>query len=133
MHTRLGILFIVVTSFAFACGGSSGTVFLDGGAGDGVVPVDGGCPANDTICGKVCVDTATDFGNCGACGNACPMGRTCTAGACVALTCAAPTANACAGACVDVATDVDNCGRCGVTCGAGGSCAMGTCTCGAGA
>ncbi len=37
-----------------------------------------------SICcpGTGCVDTATDNGNCGACGVGCPLGTTCAAGAC---------------------------------------------------
>src|SRR4051812_20805038 len=37
-----------------------------------------------TACGGLCVDTATDERNCGACGNACPTTYRCRASACVA-------------------------------------------------
>src|SRR5262249_29454446 len=34
-------------------------------------------------CGTGCVDQSSDAANCGACGNACPAGKTCLAGTCV--------------------------------------------------
>ncbi|HEU4537468.1 MAG TPA: hypothetical protein VFS00_25290, partial [Polyangiaceae bacterium] len=58
-------------------GGSSG---LGGGGAGGV----GGlvCNAPQVDCGGTCVDVASDAANCGACGYACGVGSTCTAGAC---------------------------------------------------
>src|SRR5215203_3558321 len=48
-----------------------------------------GCPAGYTDCREYwgepdsyCVDLQTDFINCGACGNMCPQGASCVAGAC---------------------------------------------------
>lgn len=40
------------------------------------------CPAGQTFCGGACVDTKTDAGNCGACGNACGGGNDCNAATC---------------------------------------------------
>ncbi|MHC4947798.1 MAG: hypothetical protein ACYTG1_06000 [Planctomycetota bacterium] len=42
------------------------------------------CPGDLVNCGGACVDPATDPSHCGACGNVCPAGTTCVAGACVA-------------------------------------------------
>jgi hypothetical protein len=44
------------------------------------------CAPGSQACGTsaACVDLASDGDNCGACGNACPVGQTCEGGACVA-------------------------------------------------
>ncbi len=84
------------------------------------------------------VDTSTSAGNCGACGAACTLGRTCAASACTATTCTAGSAN-CDGSEADgcevtPATDVANCGTCGNACSfahAGAACANGACSMGA--
>lgn len=49
------------------------------------------CPAGQKRCGNRCVNLQTDPANCGACGNACGAGQTCTAGACAGLPPAGPT------------------------------------------
>jgi hypothetical protein len=41
------------------------------------------CPANQTACGKDCVDTQTSTSNCGSCMHACAAGEVCMAGACL--------------------------------------------------
>jgi hypothetical protein len=44
-----------------------------------------GCPPSSFWCDcHVCTDLGTDDANCGSCGNACPSGSACSAGACVA-------------------------------------------------
>ncbi len=84
----------------------------------------GACSAcAGTTCGGACVETATDAANCGACGNACAAGSTCTAG-----TCSTCTGTMCGGACVATATDAANCGACGNACAAGSTCDAGACT-----
>jgi hypothetical protein len=40
------------------------------------------CSSGQSICGS-CVDEQTDTSNCGACGNTCPGGYTCSSGTCV--------------------------------------------------
>jgi chitodextrinase len=42
-------------------------------------------PAGGTLCASACVDINSDPANCGACGNACGAGQTCSAGACQAF------------------------------------------------
>lgn len=87
------------------------------------------CRGDATVCGDTCVSLRTDVANCGACGNVCPAGQTCSQGAC-----ACPTArpDACGdGAsafCTDLDTDPLNCGECGTACGAGKVCSAGGCT-----
>ena len=43
------------------------------------------CPAGQQLCGASCVDTQSDLDNCGSCGNQCPAGSSCVAGACTAF------------------------------------------------
>lgn len=85
------------------------------------------CPKAFKVCGKICVDTATDIANCGACGTACAAGQVCSAGAC-ATTCQTGL-NDCGGSCRDLQTDAGNCGACGTVCGPGQSCIAGACGC----
>jgi choice-of-anchor A domain-containing protein len=76
-----------------------------------------------TRCGGACVETATDAANCGACGNACAAGSTCSAG-----TCSVCSGTVCGGACLATATDSANCGACGNACAIGSTCSAGACT-----
>ena len=57
------------------------------------------CPVGKVKCGGGCVDTNTDWQNCGTCG----------------MTCFDP-AVCCDGECVDLQEDEMNCGTCGMTC-----------------
>lgn len=54
----------------------------DSGIADSGVAPDVRCPAAQQLCSGACVDTASNAMHCGACGNACTMGRVCEVGAC---------------------------------------------------
>ncbi|MFO0602216.1 MAG: FG-GAP-like repeat-containing protein [Polyangiales bacterium] len=76
------------------------------------------CVAPRQMCSTGCADLATDPSNCGACGNLCPAGRTCTAGRC-GCSCAAGLSVCGADCrCIDLQNDAANCGRCGNDCNA---------------
>ena len=76
-------------------------------------------------CDGTCVYYLTDPLNCGACGNICPSGQSCSEGACVAQ-CPAGT-TLCGGTCVDLLSDPLNCGGCGNACGDNQICTGGAC------
>ena len=91
------------------------------------------CPATaatpcPTAAPTRCVDLGSDEQNCGACGNVCATGATCTS-----ENCACPSGQeVCAGACVSTQTDPQHCGDCATTCPASATCSSGTCHCPAG-
>jgi hypothetical protein len=70
------------------------------------------------------VNLNTDAGNCGACGNVCPYGTTCSGGSCTGCT---GGTTACGGQCVNTTTDANNCGGCGNACPGGSTCSGSTC------
>jgi hypothetical protein len=81
------------------------------------------CPMGQTRCGETCADLQGDATHCGACGNACPAGQSCTAGRC-----GCPMGQElCAGACVELRTSTMNCGACGNACPMGQMCVAGAC------
>jgi hypothetical protein len=97
----------------WACGGSSSTTEK--------------CLGSSTKCGDSCVSLHDDVLNCGACGNPCAEGQTCSAGTCAA-TCAAGY-DTCGGtSCVDLQVDPANCGACGTVCDGTQVCRAGSCT-----
>jgi len=68
---------------------------------------------NDDFCGDGCeTDLRDDPNNCGACGNVCAEGQTCSFGTCLCP----PGTTRCFGQCVDLTTDPENCGACGYGC-----------------
>ena len=77
----------------------------------------------ETCGGAVCVNLTSDAQHCGACGNACPEGIACVAGACA---CPGQT-ELCEGACVDTGSNPQHCGSCGVACDPGAVCSNGMC------
>jgi hypothetical protein len=88
----------------------------------------GSCPSGLVGCGTKCVSLATTS-NCGACGNACGAGATCTNGTCVApLSCPAGQA-ICGNACAVLSKDRNNCGACGRVCSPTEFCQFGECAC----
>ncbi len=103
-------------------GGSvTGGAFTTGGAATGPT-----CQAPLVLCGGTCVNPLTNALHCGICGQACPDGSVCSAGACDSV-CAVPLTR-CDRACVDTQSDILACGDCGVVCGGGQSCVQGLCT-----
>src|SRR5262245_55614 len=87
------------------------------------------CAFGFEMCGGVCTDVGSDFGNCGTCGNRCGASQTCRNGVC---SCSAPGQTTCGDECVLTATDPNHCGGCDRACGGGASCVSGSCACRAG-
>jgi hypothetical protein len=85
----------------------------------------GGCAADQTRCGDVCVALDANPEHCGACGVGCSTGL-CSNGVCQACE---PPLVACAEGCVDVSADTKNCGGCGAVCPEGSYCAASACVC----
>ena len=74
-------------------------------------------PSGTTLCGGTCIDTSTDFNNCGACGNQCPQFAQCISGNCKCP----PGFNAVCPIhgekfCANTNTDPDFCGSCNKSC-----------------
>lgn len=77
-----------------------------------------------TVCGGACIDTTSDSNNCGACGNVCSSGQTCTNGTCTA-TCQKNPYMTCQGN-ATIAT-VNGTTTCVKTCTSNADCTSGTC------
>ncbi|MGH7284571.1 MAG: hypothetical protein ACRELY_23850, partial [Polyangiaceae bacterium] len=59
---------------------------------------------------------SNDRANCGACGNICPLGASCSSGGCTCGTISGETLEVCNGTCTNVQRDPTNCGSCGTRC-----------------
>ncbi|MFO0604124.1 MAG: MXAN_6577-like cysteine-rich protein [Polyangiales bacterium] len=88
--------------------------------------VDGGRADASTGPSVRCADLRADDQNCGACGNACPLGHACVDGACE-LRCPRGQ-TVCDGRCVDLMTSQTDCGACGNACTGLQRCANGSCS-----
>ncbi|MBL8938097.1 MAG: VCBS repeat-containing protein [Archangium sp.] len=72
-------------------GGQAGS--MGGGAAGGQALT---CANGLTLCGTSCINTATDYGNCGACGRSCGVGQYCSGSTCLNVpTSCTPGPNAC--------------------------------------
>lgn len=100
-----------------------------GGSGKnkGETGLDGtSCSTGTISCGETCVAPLSDSRNCGGCGNVCPLGEQCEAGACASF---CPTGTLeCGGVCTVAGSDVYNCGTCGTVCPVGQYCDQGACS-----
>jgi hypothetical protein len=82
------------------------------------------CAGGLNLCGKSCVNTATDSDHCGNCNIACRGAAICRQGTC---TCPGG-ASYCNGNCVSTQTSAANCGACGIACPPGVACIQGSCS-----
>jgi hypothetical protein len=84
---------------------------------------DASCTVGEETCSNSCVDTSSNSANCGACGNLCAEGATCTDGACLCP----GGATQCLLECVDTETNPAHCGGCGNVCALTQTCSGGQC------
>lgn len=88
------------------------------------------CPEGQTLCGGRCVNTQTDFFNCGQCRRPCfpvqGIPRVCCGGACCFNV--PGVSGCCNNVCVNLFRDPNHCGSCGKVC-PSGTCSEGECAC----
>lgn len=99
------------------------------------------CPSTHSCCGTSCIDTDSNFSNCGACGHSCRQGEVCLAGRCTCNGGAAcsgndvccPPSTSGGGGCFDLANGPQHCGSCtNGPCNPSQICRMGMCVGGGG-
>jgi hypothetical protein len=114
---------------ATSCGAPF-TTCTTGGGGDAGPTVDADPDASDATADgggtRYCADVKNDRTDCGACGNVCPLGQQCVAGACK-LECVTGQDACSDGKCHDLTNDNQNCGACGTACPSGQVCSAGKC------
>ncbi len=86
-------------------------------------PDESRCAEDQTPCSDTCVSLDESATHCGACGQTCSVGQSCSAGSCV---CNAGL-TACDSACVDPDSDGEHCGSCGNACADPLVCSLGDC------
>ncbi len=114
LFSRLFILLATLVGLVVACAGEPASATDPEG-----------CPTGLADCSGMCVQTAVDPANCGACGTACASGEVCSAGTC-GIECLGGSTK-CGNLCVDTNWDVSNCGSCSNACASGEVCSAGTC------
>lgn len=125
--TRSAAASTTVANAAGDMGTATGTTGLGGASSTGSTTGQIQCQPGLTLCGDVCVNLQSASDNCGACGQACEVGRVCALGAC-SSECVEPFTD-CGGVCVELNRDSANCGECASVCEQGKPCVGGVCGC----
>jgi hypothetical protein len=88
-----------------------------------------GCLEGRLLCGGICTDVTNNLMNCGACGNFCSGGGTCSMGQCICPSMPPGSElTRCGNGCLNLKSDAANCGACGNACTPGWQCVSGQCT-----
>ncbi len=124
LASKTVVAFVVAAAGVIGVASCANTSSGNGDAGsDAAVNPCG--PGTAVKCGDTCVDTQSDFQNCGSCGTKCADTEVCSHGAC-ATVCGGGTTR-CGNDCVDTSSDVNHCGTCTLACPTGNVCNKGTC------
>lgn len=93
-----------------------------------IAPEPTGCEGGTSMCGITCIDLQNDARHCGACGNACADGESCSGGVCGAGASCSAGLTACSGDCVNLDSNAQHCGACGNACDDDLLCSNGACS-----